>query len=96
MIFGKRDIKNVIYFNDSEQIHSKNKTIFDGNFPIGETKSFPLLGEHNLENLCAVLTIAKKLELDLDVVNNMELMEVDDVLVKLAPLYMMQNVLINI
>ncbi|MDG1003258.1 MAG: UDP-N-acetylmuramoyl-L-alanine--D-glutamate ligase, partial [Emcibacteraceae bacterium] len=60
------NIKNVIYFNDSEQIHSKNKTIFDGNFSIGETKSFPLLGEHNLENLCAVLTIAKKLELDLD------------------------------
>ena len=61
-----RDIaKNTLLFNDPDNIHFKNGLIYDGINEVGDCEGFPLLGEHNLENLCAALSICKQLGLDL-------------------------------
>ena len=54
-----------IFFNDKKHIHFASKAIMDGINEIGKTDKFPMLGEHNLENLCASLSICKSLGLDL-------------------------------
>ncbi|MDA0708175.1 MAG: UDP-N-acetylmuramoyl-L-alanine--D-glutamate ligase [Proteobacteria bacterium] len=58
-------VKDLIYFNDPSALHFKDRIIWDGKKQIGPTKGFPLLGDHNLENLCAVLSICKVLSLNL-------------------------------
>lgn len=57
------DIENKRYFNNRDGIHFESGIIYDSDMPVGGTAEFPLLGEHNLENLSAALTIAKELGL---------------------------------
>mgnify|MGYP000695844383 CR=1 FL=1 len=56
---------NTILFNDPEHLHFKGPMIMDGATDIGDAGGFPLLGDHNLENLCAALSVCKELGLDL-------------------------------
>jgi len=56
---------NPVFFNDDKAIHFVENSIFDNQVKIGGTDHFPLLGDHNLENLCAALTICKELNLNL-------------------------------
>ena len=56
---------NTVFFNDGKAIHFIENSIFDKHVKIGDTDHFPLLGDHNLENLCAALTICKELKLNL-------------------------------
>ncbi|MBT5185686.1 MAG: UDP-N-acetylmuramoyl-L-alanine--D-glutamate ligase [Kordiimonadaceae bacterium] len=53
--------ENKVYFNDRDNIHFEGGVIYNGDMPVGGTDRFPLLGDHNLENLCAALTIANEL-----------------------------------
>ena len=55
------DTKNKLTFNDRSKIHFENRIIYNGDMPVGGADKFPLLGDHNLENLCAALTILKAL-----------------------------------
>ena len=57
------DTPNKVPFNDRNKIHFESGVIYDGDMPVGGTEQFPLLGEHNLENLCAALTICRELGL---------------------------------
>ncbi|MBT6330780.1 MAG: UDP-N-acetylmuramoyl-L-alanine--D-glutamate ligase [Kordiimonadaceae bacterium] len=57
------DTENKVCFNARDKVHFESGIIYMGDMPVGGTDKFPLLGEHNLENLCAALTIAKELGL---------------------------------
>ncbi len=57
------ETKNKVTFNDRDKIHFENGIIYNGDMPVGGTEKFPLLGDHNLENLCAALTVAAELGL---------------------------------
>lgn len=67
--FNEPRIRNIatgtMLFNDPEKIHFASGIILDGEDEIGDASGFPLLGDHNLENLCAALTICKELSLNL-------------------------------
>lgn len=54
-----------ISFNSEETIHFKNSLMMDSETKIGKLDGFPLLGDHNLENLAAALTICRELKLNL-------------------------------
>lgn len=56
---------NAVRFNNPDAIHFKGDNVFDGEVEIGSLGGFPLLGDHNKENLCAALSICKALDLDL-------------------------------
>jgi len=57
------DTENKLCFNSRDGVHFESGVIYSGDMPVGGTEGFPLLGDHNLENLCAALTIAKQLGL---------------------------------
>ena len=57
--------ENSVMFGGDSNIHFKNSSMMDGKDMIGELDGFPLLGDHNLENLSAALSICKMLKLDL-------------------------------
>lgn len=57
------DTKNKLCFNARDKVNFEGGMIYYGDMPVGGTAKFPLLGEHNLENLCAALTVAKELGL---------------------------------
>ncbi|MGH7048366.1 MAG: UDP-N-acetylmuramoyl-L-alanine--D-glutamate ligase [Stellaceae bacterium] len=52
-------------FNDVTGLHAKDREIFDGDRPIGTVANRYLSRPHNLSNLCAALSVAKRLGLDL-------------------------------
>ena len=55
-----------MFFNDKAGFHLENGFIMDGDKKIFETSKITnLKGEHNLENICAVLTVLKALNIDL-------------------------------
>jgi UDP-N-acetylmuramoyl-L-alanine---L-glutamate ligase len=53
------------YFNDEGGLHSRACGIFDGGTPIGSVRNRYLARSHNRSNVCAALTVAKVLDLDL-------------------------------
>ncbi|MBE6449133.1 MAG: UDP-N-acetylmuramoyl-L-alanine--D-glutamate ligase [Alphaproteobacteria bacterium] len=58
--------KDVIYFNDESHIHLSDGYIMDGDNALLNTSHITnLKGVHNLENICAVLTVLKELKIDL-------------------------------
>ncbi len=57
------DTDNKTVFNDGDSINFEMGMIYDSYMPVGGSAKFPLLGDHNLENLCAALTICRKLGL---------------------------------
>lgn len=54
------------WFNDPETLHIEDSMIKDGQKTIAHFKDFQLIGRHNMENVCAALTVCKILGLDLD------------------------------
>ena len=59
--------QGVLYFNALEGIHLDDGFVLDGDKKLFETsKIINLKGEHNLENICAVLTVLKVLNINLD------------------------------
>ena len=54
-------LKNRVFFNNESEIHYKNGFFYDNKTKLFETKSLALMGEHNIENACAVLCVLKKL-----------------------------------
>ena len=59
----KQEFKNAVYFNDV--IHSDGECFYDKEQKLFPCSSLNLTGEHNHKNACAVLTVIKKLGLDL-------------------------------
>lgn len=57
------ETENKLYFNARDKVHFESGIIYYGDMPVGGTDKFPLLGDHNLENLCAALTISQELGL---------------------------------
>lgn len=55
------DTQNKTVFNNGDSINFDAGMIYDTYMPVGGTDKFPLLGDHNLENLCAALTVCRKL-----------------------------------
>lgn len=55
----------VTFFNEPGGVHFEHGHVWDGHTRLCRASDFPLPGEHNLSNLCAVLTILKVLNLDL-------------------------------
>ncbi|MBR5130709.1 MAG: UDP-N-acetylmuramoyl-L-alanine--D-glutamate ligase [Alphaproteobacteria bacterium] len=60
---ANQKFQNITYFNDD--IHSDGKWFYDNTQQLFPCASLNLTGEHNHKNACAVLTIIKKLGLDL-------------------------------
>jgi UDP-N-acetylmuramoyl-L-alanine---L-glutamate ligase len=54
-----------VRFNDKDALHWRGSGIFDGGRRIGEAENRYLARPHNLSNLCAALSVAKRLGLDL-------------------------------
>lgn len=59
-----KNIKNKILFNVSDKIHYENGYFCDGNIKLFSSKNMKLLGEHNYQNLCSVLTLLKALNIN--------------------------------
>ncbi len=62
--FYTKNIKNKLLFNVPSKIHYENGFFYDGNIKLFYSKSMKLLGEHNYQNLCSVLSILKYLNID--------------------------------
>lgn len=52
-----------ILFNAPRGIHIQNNLFYDGEVPLFPIEKLPLIGRHNAENACAVLTVIKMLGL---------------------------------
>lgn len=62
-----KDMADLLYFNAPNAIHLSDGFVMDGSKPLFETACITnLKGEHNFENICAVLTVLKALGIDLD------------------------------
>ena len=58
--------KDVLFFNNPNAFHVENGFIMDGQRPLFAADTITnLKGRHNLENICAVLTVLKELNIDL-------------------------------
>lgn len=49
------------FYQNSERIHVKEEYFFDGSTPLFPISSMKIIGQHNLSNVCAALTIIKSL-----------------------------------
>ena len=56
---------NIIYFNTPQTIHVVNNQIKDGTDLVLSADTLKLRGQHNLHNICAALTVAKHLGVDI-------------------------------
>lgn len=57
--------KGTLWFNDPAAVHIKGDSILCANIIVGQVTDVTLPGRHNLENICAALTICRELGLDL-------------------------------
>lgn len=62
---GSPPAPGIDVFNEKGAVHSVGLEIFDGKRRIGEVASRYLARSHNLSNVCAALTVMKRLDLDL-------------------------------
>ena len=63
--------QDIIYFNHSKGFHLTDGYIMNGNKKLFDTsKTINLKGEHNLENICAVLSVLGELGIDLHEIEN--------------------------
>ena len=58
-------LKWACFFNDASGVHWRGPDFFDGRDRIGEVDNRYLARPHNASNLCAALTVAKLLDIDL-------------------------------
>ena len=63
--FGDVPLPRGELFNAAAGVHAEGREIFDGGWRIGEIGNRYLSRPHNLSNLCAALSVAKRLGLDL-------------------------------
>ena len=63
-IAGSADIGQ-LFFNDEDAIHGRGADIFQGLERIGRVRNRYLARAHNISNLCAALTVARALGMDL-------------------------------
>lgn len=56
---------DLIYFNQTNNIHYKNNYFYDNNEKLFTSTNMKLLGEHNYQNICSVLTALKLLNINL-------------------------------
>ncbi len=63
--FGCASAPRTDFFNEKGGVHSLGHEIFDGERRIGEVGNGYLARPHNLSNLCAALTVMKRLDIDL-------------------------------
>jgi UDP-N-acetylmuramoyl-L-alanine---L-glutamate ligase len=63
--FAQAPPQRVAFFNDESRVHSGGPDILDGRQRIGEVRNRYLARPHNTSNLCAALTVAKLLDIDL-------------------------------
>ena len=56
---------HALWFNDLKGVHVQGNWFYNGETPLFETRKLPLIGHHNAENACAVLTVLKFLGQDL-------------------------------
>jgi len=54
----------IIWFNQENGWHMRDQTVYFASKPILDTTDFPLPGQHNRNNLCAVLAVLDALKLD--------------------------------
>jgi UDP-N-acetylmuramoyl-L-alanine---L-glutamate ligase len=57
--------RRTCFFNDASGVHRRGPNFFDGRDPIGEVRNRYLARPHNASNVCAALTVAKLLDIDL-------------------------------
>ncbi len=57
--------ENTLWFNEPSAIHCTDQHIMCGDDILGDLKDITLPGNHNRENICAALTVCRKLGLDL-------------------------------
>lgn len=60
------DKTKAAWFNDKTAIHIENNYFYDGSDRLFSCSVLPLLGEHNAQNACAVLSVIKMLDMPLD------------------------------
>ncbi len=53
------------FFNDPGGVHFEGGQLWDGETQLCSASDIPLPGEHNISNLCAALTVLKRLRIDL-------------------------------
>ena len=58
------NIENKIEFGTKKTIHWQNGFFYDEKKKLFSTKNMKLLGEHNYQNLCSILTVFKILKID--------------------------------
>ena len=57
--------KGTLWFNDPAAVHIKGDSILCANIIVGQVTDATLPGRHNLENICAALTVCRELGLNL-------------------------------
>lgn len=57
--------EGTLWFNDIAGIHANDDSIMSGSIVLGSCADIALPGGHNLENICAALTVCRALGLDL-------------------------------
>lgn len=62
--FYTKNIENKLLFNIPYKIHYENGFFYDGNTKLFCSKNMKLLGEHNYQNLCSVLSALQYLNID--------------------------------
>jgi len=55
---------HIIWFNQEDGWHMHDQVVYRGSEMILDTRSLPLFGQHNRNNLCAVLAVLDALKLD--------------------------------
>lgn len=66
-----KDAPDVVYFNDEKGFHLKDGWIMDGQRALFDARKLTnLMGGHNYENICAVLSVLKALHLPLEGIEN--------------------------
>ena len=62
------DCADVVFYNAADGVHVRDGFFYDADRRLFETDAVPLLGRHNSENVCAVLSVLKLLNVDLSTV----------------------------
>jgi UDP-N-acetylmuramoyl-L-alanine---L-glutamate ligase len=62
---AQTSLHRTCFFNDESGVHRRGSDFFDGRDRIGEARNRYLARPHNASNLCAALTVAKLLDIDL-------------------------------
>ncbi|MCQ2914040.1 MAG: UDP-N-acetylmuramoyl-L-alanine--D-glutamate ligase [Alphaproteobacteria bacterium] len=65
LAFHTREEKDLIHYNNMDGVHEFNGWFYDGTEKLFTSMMLPLKGAHNIENICAVLSVMKELGVEL-------------------------------